>query len=161
MMPPVGKATPQGCRHHRHRQSANGVFRPAQHHAYRTLSSMPIAHSPPHPYCLYRKKPGTARGTTSAPSASTCQPSAPPPWRRCTSIAIEKEKGSIIQLVAAPVARVQNAPSPTISRPPWPGTGRTGSPWLQPPPSAPCRPQSLPLHHPTPAAAASVNPRWP
>ncbi|RLM55393.1 hypothetical protein C2845_PM10G22060 [Panicum miliaceum] len=59
--------------------SVSGGFRPAQHHACRTLSAMPVARSPSHPHRLYQENPGHSprhhHGATSmhppAPSPTT------------------------------------------------------------------------------------------
>jgi hypothetical protein len=53
-MPPPGRPTPQGFRHHAHPQSVGDGFRLILHHACRTL----VTRSPSPPYHLHWKRPG-------------------------------------------------------------------------------------------------------
>ncbi|RLN29522.1 hypothetical protein C2845_PM05G00410 [Panicum miliaceum] len=108
----------------------------------RTFLAKRVARSFSPPHRLHRKKPDTARSTTSALPACASQPPAPPPRRHQTSIAVEEEKGSTSHLTSDPVARVQKRPRPHHPQAAWAGIGGACPP--PPPPAHPHAPVAQP-----------------
>ena len=89
--PQRGKRRPEGAATI---ATNGGGFRPENVIPAARSRPMTEARTPPQPRHLNQEKPGTARGATTAPPASTCQPPTLPPRRRRTSNAVEEEKRS-------------------------------------------------------------------
>ena len=109
-----GHGNPQWCPQQGKRRPEGAATIATNGGGFRPENAIPAAEArtPPPPRYLNQEKPGTARGATMAPPASTCQPPTPPPRRRRTSNAVEEEKRSTTILPKHPMPSRRTPPAP-------------------------------------------------